>query len=394
MYLNNKVCTIHQPGSEIFKLVDRIILMKSGEIAYQGPSNEVLSYLNNIGFELPKHCNPFDYCLTVLLNSNNLIKNKHIDSNTNIKEFFVKNYEEVVLNKLNKEKENNVSKFYYNKDESSYLANKDKIKYNVSWLFELYLLLVRSVKSYFRNKEVYYTRLIQYVSTSLLFMGFYFGIGNYKESVGRNILGISFNTTNGFFINGMFSSLFSIPVIRNVLKREYSAKLYRISTFYVAQVIVMLLPSFTISIIYTPIIYYSIQVETSFIKFLLFFITNFFQFTLGQTFGLFLGALFDYNKALIVSPLLFILFMLGSGFFRTNDSWPVYLRWINIISIYKYTLELYINIQKDFNYSTKLLPDLFGYNQGLLTCIIVLICVFILVFVCGYFSVKRFSAKF
>jgi ATP-binding cassette, subfamily G (WHITE), member 2 len=33
-----QVCTIHQPQSKIFHLFDNLILLKAGDIAYQGPT--------------------------------------------------------------------------------------------------------------------------------------------------------------------------------------------------------------------------------------------------------------------------------------------------------------------------------------------------------------------
>lgn len=39
------VCTIHQPSSETFALFDRLVLLAEGRIAYQGPSNGALPFL-------------------------------------------------------------------------------------------------------------------------------------------------------------------------------------------------------------------------------------------------------------------------------------------------------------------------------------------------------------
>jgi ABC-type multidrug transport system ATPase subunit len=47
------VCSIHQPQSKIFNLFDSLILLKLGNIIYQGPRNQVMvrSYtLINLNF--------------------------------------------------------------------------------------------------------------------------------------------------------------------------------------------------------------------------------------------------------------------------------------------------------------------------------------------------------
>jgi len=43
------VFTIHQPSSEIFHLFDRLILLAEGRLMYQGPSRELVPYLDTIG---------------------------------------------------------------------------------------------------------------------------------------------------------------------------------------------------------------------------------------------------------------------------------------------------------------------------------------------------------
>ena len=38
------IMTIHQPTTDIFHKIDRLVLMVQGSLAYQGPSNESINY--------------------------------------------------------------------------------------------------------------------------------------------------------------------------------------------------------------------------------------------------------------------------------------------------------------------------------------------------------------
>ena len=47
------VCTIHQPQTKIFNILDNLILMKKGTILYQGAGNCAEKYFASYGFPCP-----------------------------------------------------------------------------------------------------------------------------------------------------------------------------------------------------------------------------------------------------------------------------------------------------------------------------------------------------
>ena len=63
----NIITVIHQPRYSIFSLFDDVMLLcKGGMLAYLGPSQLALDYLEELGFPLPKNENPADFALDVL----------------------------------------------------------------------------------------------------------------------------------------------------------------------------------------------------------------------------------------------------------------------------------------------------------------------------------------
>ncbi|CAM9242317.1 unnamed protein product [Phaeothamnion confervicola] len=57
------ICTIHQPQGKIFALFDNLMLLKSGDIAYQGPASEAVAFFEESGFPCPPFTNPADHLL-------------------------------------------------------------------------------------------------------------------------------------------------------------------------------------------------------------------------------------------------------------------------------------------------------------------------------------------
>ncbi len=61
-YKKTIILSIHQPRSNIFSMIDRLLLLTKGQMVYSGPSHEVLlSHFEAIGFKCPPGYNIADY---------------------------------------------------------------------------------------------------------------------------------------------------------------------------------------------------------------------------------------------------------------------------------------------------------------------------------------------
>ena len=57
--------TIHQPSSEIFTTLDRLILLNKGRVMYQGHTSDVPTYFAERGYPCPQHYNPADHVMHI-----------------------------------------------------------------------------------------------------------------------------------------------------------------------------------------------------------------------------------------------------------------------------------------------------------------------------------------
>ncbi|CAF1427831.1 unnamed protein product [Adineta steineri] len=71
------VCSIHQPQSKIFNLFDSLILLKEGNIIYQGPRNQAMETYRAAGFPCPLYTNPADHLPDVITPSKRDPSAKH-----------------------------------------------------------------------------------------------------------------------------------------------------------------------------------------------------------------------------------------------------------------------------------------------------------------------------
>lgn len=378
------ICTIHQPSSEVFKYIDRLMLLKDGHLVYQGKAEHSLKYFDAIGCPMPSFCNPFDFFLEILSDANHPYQelNDH-------------------YNRLCEEEVRDERVKYHEDYKTRSLPSIEENTRQVNWFVEFGLLLERASVNYIRNRSLFLTRIFNCLFNTLVIMGFYWNIGaeDKKDQLFQNYVGFFFNNVNQFFINGIFCSLFIVPAMKIILKREYSAKLYRLSTFYTSLAITLLINSLIYTLIFTPICFFSINLLVSdpiqnFWQFWIFFFINFFMFTLGQFFGLCIGGSFAENVSLVISPFILLIFMLGSGFYRSNDSLPKFISWLFYTSPYKYLLELLMKNFEHFNAITEHIPEQMKYDYGLEICISVLLATSAIILILGFIGIKLYASKF
>lgn len=61
------VCTIHQPSSEIWSRLDKLMLMAQGKVVYEGETNGVVPYFASVGYPCPPMFNPADFVIGLVL---------------------------------------------------------------------------------------------------------------------------------------------------------------------------------------------------------------------------------------------------------------------------------------------------------------------------------------
>lgn len=60
------IATIHQPSSQIFYMLDKLLLMSGGQMAYFGPTHDVIGFFERIGYPISPHYNPADFIMEKL----------------------------------------------------------------------------------------------------------------------------------------------------------------------------------------------------------------------------------------------------------------------------------------------------------------------------------------
>jgi len=338
---------------------------------------------------MPEFYNPFDFFIELIVEA---------EGKTN--ENLYRKYYNLCIPEVNRELEDNKLKLNINRDMTNdtfviKLAQKEQKK-KINWCLEFWLLLQRSFKNYYRNKTVFYAKLFQYCVNTIILYGFYHNIGSPSKSdtLYNNFIGFYYNNCNNFFINGIMYTLYTIPALKSILRRECAAKLYRISTMYLALFVTLIVPAILYSVIFSFLLFEGLKLKRDFETFIVFFTMNIFIYVTGSTYGLMFGAIIHEKIIVTVAPFVATLFSLGSGFYKSNDDFPSIFSWVNYISPYKYILEIQMGNQEDFNDITDNILKKNGYESGTTFCLIYLFSTFTGVLILGYLFFLLYSKKF
>eukprot|EP00434_Breviolum_minutum_P012947 symbB.v1.2.011413.t1/scaffold764.1/size165801/19 len=60
------ICTLHQPSSEIFALIDQVICLCSGHCLWAGDRDQMASYFTKVGYPCPVGFNPADFVIFIM----------------------------------------------------------------------------------------------------------------------------------------------------------------------------------------------------------------------------------------------------------------------------------------------------------------------------------------
>lgn len=307
--------------------------------------------------------------------------------------YSINDFKDSYQNKLSSEVKQEIKSTHFLYKGNNAIISSKQTERQVEWILELFLLFKRSVLNYFRNTTVFYSRLIQYFLNTFILASFYWQLGLKQETYFTNFLGFFFNCVNNLFINGLYTTLFYIPTFKSILMREYSAKLYRISTFFLATVFTLMIPAFIYSFIFSNILYWCIYLKTDFLTLFLYFCMNILDFAIGSAYGIFLGSVLDHKLIFSVAPVLLVMQTMGSGYYRNSNSFPSAFIWLNYISPYRYALEIMIKLEESPEDGIDI-AEQYGFDFGYEICITVLLTIYVFMNILAYICIKKYASRF
>eukprot|EP01133_Synstelium_polycarpum_P008965 gene8965-10514_t len=221
------ICSIHQPRPEIWSLFNKIMVVLKGRMIYSG--EDILGYLDGLGYPCPKHCNPADFCLDISVEIAE--SERYID----ICDKWQQHWEaEVITNTLPP-------------------LGDQKVRPPPSFIYQYGILLVRSFKDFVRNPGNFISRSLTAVVVGLLYGACFGGLGQGQDDI-QKIIGVIFFLVSGLNLTP-FTSISLFLSGRALFNQERAAKIYHPFPYYMAMMTVEFLMIFIIAMLLAGITY-------------------------------------------------------------------------------------------------------------------------------------------
>ncbi|KAI3455483.1 hypothetical protein Pfo_012146 [Paulownia fortunei] len=316
------VCTIHQPGIDMFEAFDELLLMKrGGQVIYAGPlgrqSQNVIDYFEAIPGvpKIKEQRNPAAWMLEV----------SSVATEVQLGIDFGEYYKSTPLYQQNKALVKELS--------TPPPGTKDlqfPRQYSQSTWGQFKFILWKQQWTYWRNPDYNLSRFFFTLAASFMVGSIFWRVGTKRENSTdlMTIIGAMYASVLFVGINNCATVQPVVAIERTVFYRERAAGMYSVLPYAMAQVIAEIPYIFVQTTYYTLIVYAMVSFEWKAAKFFWFFFVTFFSFLYFTYYGMMTVSMTpNLQVAAICSNAFYYLFNLFSGFFIPGPKIPKWWIW-------------------------------------------------------------------
>jgi len=329
------ICTLHQPSSQIWALLDKILLLARGHICYWGTPERAQTFFESTGKAMPSHnYNPADYYL-FQINSDfdpsldpAKISQSFLAWNSSTKG---KDLEDL------KDEQSVVTK---QSEAASLTGAERRFKFNTSKrtnaIEKCLSLCKRNLFNSIMNPGIIGVRLLMYTMLTFIVGFMYFDLGdNFTDK------DIGSRTSLLFYVDAflVFMSIAVLPffmIERSIIHKEVKNKLYRPLHYQIARFITAI-PGVALIAIISAIL---VVLPSGINGFGIFFVILLLSLIIAESLTMLVSLLVPHyiiGMALVAG--LYGVFMLCQGFLIPKSDIPGYFIWIYYIAFHTYSFE-------------------------------------------------------
>ncbi|KAJ1887764.1 hypothetical protein LPJ66_008942 [Kickxella alabastrina] len=344
------VMTVHQPNANMLSCFDRVLLLTQGHLVYFGSATQAIEYFESKGFPCPLRQNPADFFIDIM-SLNNRSPRDHEMSKRRV-EYLAQSYNESKLptSKLSISYGGLYEKPFYSPKTMAaagirMVGDTSAPEFNWSlqmddtppprranWFYEVKTLAQRDIITTMRHYTFLSSVGLNAITVLMLLGLLFFRMGNEIESI-QNRIGLFFSLTLNSAYGVMSQYLFVYYKAKEIMLNERGSGSYRMSTFYIAKVLVYMPIAVFSSWIYFMGIYFMAGLQSSVPKFLtsLSLFTMMVVVALGAT--LLVGSFVaSYDLAAVIGALLITTWVIFGGHLANAGDLLPGIKWMQYIS--------------------------------------------------------------
>ncbi|EGG18231.1 ABC transporter G family protein [Cavenderia fasciculata] len=331
-----------QPGSEITKLFDFLLILSAGHMVYFGPNSCAIPYFESFGFQLPLHHNPAEFFQEIVDEPELYYPTKKKDTlkpNQPNQEDDVPLRGTFEFSEAYKQSEiyqsilTELDMHQPNIDHSLYRDSSHLQEYPTSTGKQIWMATKRAFMMMKATPMVFYMRVVKAVVMGLILGSLYLNLSNHQTD-GQNRSGLLFFSLC-FIVFGGFSAIPILFESRDIFYIQRDGKYYKTIAFFLSQLITEFPIALIETIVFSVIMYWMCGLQRNAEKFIYFVLMLFATNLQTQAFFRMVSAFTPTpTVAAIVAPGIIAPLILFSGYMMAPNQipdWWIYLYWISPI---------------------------------------------------------------
>ncbi|ESQ54531.1 hypothetical protein EUTSA_v10024656mg [Eutrema salsugineum] len=327
------ITTIHQPSSRLFYMFDKILLLSEGNPVYFGLGSNAMDYFASVGYSPSvERINPSDFLLDIA----NGVGSDESQRPEALKAALVAVYKTNLLNNVINEVKGQ-DDHYNHSIENSGDSSKHFGDWPTTWWQQFCVLSKRGLKQ--RRHDSFSGLKIGQV----IFVSFLCGLLWFKTNLNhlQDQIGLLFFISSFWAFFPLFQQIFTFPQERKMLEKERSSGMYRLSSYFMSRIVGDLPMELILPTIFLIITYWMAGLNPNPVNFFLTLLVLLVHVLVSGGLGLALGALvMDQKSATTLGSVIMLAFLLAGGYYVRHV--PVFISWIQYLSIGYYTYKLLI----------------------------------------------------
>eukprot|EP00045_Choanoeca_perplexa_P014300 m.167448 g.167448 ORF g.167448 m.167448 type:complete len:664 (+) comp16636_c0_seq8:154-2145(+) len=351
--------SLHQPSSQLFQQMDKLLLMTEGQTAYFGQASQALASFEAAGIRCHANYNPADFFLEVLTDtklSAKVIQHWQQHQSTHMVEStassapgsYTSNGRVVIDVDVSVQHSQSRTLLLESTSPPPKIAPTavdDDVddRWPISWTEQTQILMARAFKQS-RGEFWTFVNFLQSIFISVVVAAIWFQTpeeeSRIQDRVGYSFFGIVYW---GFQMLFLASQVF--PPERSVLLKERAAGTYRLSAYVVAKTISELPLLLLMPTMYFLITYWAVGLEGGYRAIFAWMILILSSFT-AHSIGFFIGAtVMNGKRSATAASITMLTSMLLGGFYVSRL--PKGLEWVDYLSIVKYGYHSALTLELD-----------------------------------------------
>eukprot|EP01135_Chromosphaera_perkinsii_P001825 Nk52_evm4s211 gene=Nk52_evmTU4s211 len=367
------VMTIHQPRSQVFSMIDEVVLLTHGQCAYYGKANEMIDFFACQGYPCPEFTNPLDYYIDLIainrksealfIKSRDRVKglvDYYREHQSTLRDFDSELGEleskDVIPDKMKAENQNDKTEGEMNAltlemngiDSRSGVedvvdANPSPKYVHRSGSSTFVVLTKRMMTNGLRDYAGIFSRITQTFFFGIIILLFMGRLGDDQVSV-QNRVGFMYEVMGGTIFCGLLTEVSLFPADRDMFYRERRDGLYGPVTFMAGYSVYIFPFTFIATVLFSVLMFFSTNLLVSAENFFIFFFVSLASTMAGESIGHLTLSIFRIvsRGSDIGGLILSVMLVSSTGLLRSYDAMPKIVQWVAYAMPPKYHTQLLI----------------------------------------------------